>query len=92
MQHLLIPKLDTHWTGFQTNAALSIPSVEQKQRKKHQHCTALPPSQARRQQASLGRLPTALTAQPAQPLASVDKRPALAGLLMATCQRPHTAL
>lgn len=27
MQYLLIPKLDTHWTGFQTNAALSIPSV-----------------------------------------------------------------
>lgn len=26
MQYLLIPKLDTHWTGFQTNAALSIPS------------------------------------------------------------------
>lgn len=27
MQYLLIPKLDTHWTGFQTNAAVSIPSV-----------------------------------------------------------------
>lgn len=24
MQYLLIPKLDTHWTGFQTNAA-SLP-------------------------------------------------------------------
>lgn len=23
MQYLLIPKLNTHWTGFQTNAALS---------------------------------------------------------------------
>lgn len=35
MQYLLIPKLDTHWTGFQTNAALSIPSVAHLQHPMH---------------------------------------------------------
>lgn len=72
MHHLLIPKLDTHWTGFQTNAALSIPSAahlhhpmhpwKRGQEQRENINTALPPSQARRQQASHGRLPTALTA------------------------------
>lgn len=79
MQYLLIPKLVTHWTGFQAAASLPRPSHLAQpsiwRGEEGNTDTALSRPRARRQQAEPGRLPAGPTAQPH---ASVDKRPVLA--------------